>query len=111
MTTRGSAPVEQPPPPRQAPAGLDHFARALMTGQARGVRASLLRAALAAAEPFYAGAAATRNWLFDSALRKSHRVPRPVISVGNVTTGGTGKTPLVRWVADRLRADGRRVAV
>jgi tetraacyldisaccharide 4'-kinase len=82
-----------------------------MSGQARGVRASLLRAALAAAEPLYAGAAASRNWLFDSALRKSHRVPRPVISVGNVTTGGTGKTPLVRWVAERLRADGRQVAV
>ena len=82
-----------------------------MSGRARGAGASLLRAALSGAEPFYAGVAAARNWLFDVGLKKAHRLPRPVISVGNLTTGGTGKTPVVRWLAERLRADGRRVAV
>jgi tetraacyldisaccharide 4'-kinase len=111
MTTHGSAPPEQPPPPRPARAGLDHFARAVMSGEARGARASLLRAALTVAEPFYAGAAAARNWLIDSGLKRPHRLSRPVISVGNITTGGTGKTPLVRWLAGRLREEGRRAAV
>jgi tetraacyldisaccharide 4'-kinase len=111
MTTHGSGPVDQPPPSRQPPAGLELFARAVMSGRARGVRASLLRAALRGAEPFYAGAAAARNWLFDVGMKKAHRLPRPVVSVGNLTTGGTGKTPVVRWLAERLRADGRRVAV
>ena len=82
-----------------------------MSGQARGAGGSLLRAGLSAAEPFYAAAAAARNWLFDRRLKASHRLPRPVISVGNITTGGTGKTPVVRWLAESLRGRGRRVAV
>lgn len=36
---------------------------------------------------------------------------RPVISVGNITTGGTGKTPLVEWVAKRLALDGKKVCI
>ena len=32
-----------------------------------------------------------------------HRADRPVISVGNLTTGGTGKTPMVQWIVERLR--------
>ncbi|MEM6315058.1 MAG: tetraacyldisaccharide 4'-kinase [Planctomycetota bacterium] len=47
-----------------------------------------------------------RNALFDLGLRKQHRLPRPVISVGNLTTGGTGKTPVVAWLAGQLRAAG-----
>ena len=35
----------------------------------------------------------------------------PVISVGNITTGGTGKTPVVQWLASRLREMDRRVAI
>ena len=36
---------------------------------------------------------------------------RPVISVGNITTAGTGKTPLVEWIAQALAADGKRVCI
>ncbi|HEV3219683.1 MAG TPA: tetraacyldisaccharide 4'-kinase [Candidatus Acidoferrales bacterium] len=39
------------------------------------------------------------------------RLPKPVISVGNLTAGGTGKTPVVLWIADRLRAEGNRVGI
>lgn len=45
------------------------------------------------------------NW-FDR-----HRLPVPVLSVGNLTLGGTGKTPVVILLADRLLAQGRRVAI
>lgn len=82
-----------------------------MSGEARGAGAAALRAALGAGEPVYAAAAALRNWTFDRRLRTPRRLPRPVISVGNITTGGTGKTPVVRWLATRLRDHGRSVAI
>lgn len=39
------------------------------------------------------------------------QAPRAVISVGNVSAGGTGKSPMVRWICDELRAMGRRPAI
>jgi tetraacyldisaccharide 4'-kinase len=52
-----------------------------------------------------------RRWLYRRGLLPSYRSSRPVIVVGNVTVGGTGKTPLVIWLAERLAATGRRVGV
>lgn len=43
--------------------------------------------------------------------RNVMRVPLPVISVGNLTVGGTGKTPLVTWIVHRLRANGHNPAI
>ena len=97
--------------PPEVPGGVEQYARRVMSGAERGARAALLRAGLGAAEPFYGFIAASRNWLFDTGVKRSHRLPRPVVSVGNLTTGGTGKTPVVRWVAQRLRDHGRRVAI
>ena len=44
-------------------------------------------------------------------LRLTHRLPRRVISVGNLTVGGTGKTPCVAWIARYLSGEGERVAI
>jgi tetraacyldisaccharide 4'-kinase len=66
---------------------------------------------MAAAAVPYAFATGVRNRLFDAGVRRPVRLPRPVISVGNITTGGTGKTPVVRWLAERLRTAGKSVAV
>ena len=54
----------------------------------------------------YAGVTATRNWLFDAGIRRVHRVGVRVVSVGNLTVGGTGKTPLVVELVARARAAG-----
>jgi tetraacyldisaccharide 4'-kinase len=52
-----------------------------------------------------------RNALFDAGVRRVHRLPVPVVSVGNLTVGGTGKTPFVAWLVERARARGRRPGV
>lgn len=45
-----------------------------------------------------------RGWLYDRGLLVSQRVARPVISVGNLTVGGTGKTPFSLWLLNRIQA-------
>jgi tetraacyldisaccharide 4'-kinase len=53
----------------------------------------------------------TRNWLYDTGILKQHRVNCKVISVGNITVGGTGKTPTVIFLAEWLVQQGLKVAV
>ncbi|MFZ0389986.1 MAG: tetraacyldisaccharide 4'-kinase [Calditrichia bacterium] len=52
-----------------------------------------------------------RNKLYDWKILKSCRVAAPVISVGNVQIGGTGKTPLVEWLALKIIETGRMPVV
>ena len=53
----------------------------------------------------------TRAAAYRTGFFRSKRLPGTVISVGNLTAGGTGKTPLVLWLAQRLHAEGKRAAV
>ncbi len=52
-----------------------------------------------------------RAWLFEVGVLKAERLKKPVISIGNLTLGGTGKTPMVIWLAERLLAEGKRVGI
>ncbi len=52
-----------------------------------------------------------RARLYARGILKENRLSRPVISVGNLTVGGTGKTPMVIWLAERLLAEGKRVGI
>lgn len=61
-------------------------------------------------EPAYRAAVARRNQLFDDGRRVT-RLPVPVISVGNLSVGGTGKTPMVGWIVSTLRDLGMRPGV
>ncbi|MBA3684754.1 MAG: tetraacyldisaccharide 4'-kinase [Planctomycetes bacterium] len=54
---------------------------------------------------------AARNLAYDLGIAPSTALPVPVLSVGNLAVGGTGKTPLVDWMVRRLRGLGRRPAV
>jgi tetraacyldisaccharide 4'-kinase len=59
----------------------------------------------------YGWAMRFRAWLYTQEWLHTKKLSRPVISVGNVTVGGTGKTPMVIWLAERLLAEGKRVAI
>jgi tetraacyldisaccharide 4'-kinase len=59
----------------------------------------------------YGQAARWRAALYFNGILKSKRLNRPVISVGNLTVGGTGKTPMVIWLAERLMSDRKRVGI
>ncbi len=66
----------------------------------RGIIPGFLRFFLAVTAFFYGIAVRIRNYLFDIRFKKSYRVNCYVVSVGNVTLGGTGKTPFVAWLAE-----------
>jgi tetraacyldisaccharide 4'-kinase len=53
----------------------------------------------------------TRANLYEKGRLKSKRLRGIVISVGNLTVGGTGKTPMVLWLAEKFLAEGKRVAI
>lgn len=59
----------------------------------------------------YARLLEARARRYAAGLATTHRLPHPVISVGNLTLGGTGKTPLVAHLARRLRFEGKRPAI
>ena len=87
------------------------FVRNVMSGAQRGPEASILRFVTRAIEPVYSGITSLRNHRYDSGKRESVRLDRPVVSIGNLTTGGTGKTPVVQWLAAELRTREWRTAV
>jgi tetraacyldisaccharide 4'-kinase len=71
----------------------------------------MMRLALRAAEGPYAAAVRWRNRRYDRRKVQIGRVGVPVVSVGNLTLGGTGKTPVVEWIARWFRARGVRVTI
>ncbi len=88
---------------------LEALARHAWTGQTPGARA--LRLALVPASAAYRAAVGLRNGLYDHGWLAARRVPARVLSVGNLTVGGTGKTPAALWLAERLAARGHRVGI
>ena len=84
--------------------------RDLVSGRRRGLAAGLARTGLGLLEFPYAIAIHWRNRRFDRPA-SFERVHVPVISVGNLTVGGTGKTPMVQWLATWFRRQGVRVAL
>jgi tetraacyldisaccharide 4'-kinase len=56
-------------------------------------------------------AARVRRALYDRRILTAERLPRPVVSIGNLSVGGSGKTPHVRFMADWLTREGHRVAI
>ncbi|MCX5662394.1 MAG: tetraacyldisaccharide 4'-kinase [Planctomycetota bacterium] len=84
---------------------------AILRGEDRSLRAEAWRTLLACAEPAYRGVVVLRNKLYSSNVLRSHDLGRTTISIGNLTTGGTGKTPMVIDLARRLLDKGAAPAV
>jgi tetraacyldisaccharide 4'-kinase len=90
---------------------LRSYMTALMEDRSGGMPDPVFRALLSAASAFYRLGIILVEAGYSSGIRKRTAVDVPVISVGNITLGGTGKTPFTLFVADRLLSAGRRPAV
>ncbi|MCH8964078.1 MAG: tetraacyldisaccharide 4'-kinase [Planctomycetes bacterium] len=82
----------------------------IISGHRRGLFGAASRAALHAMSLPYCGLVNLRNLYYDT-FANVRQLDRPCISIGNITTGGTGKTPLVIWLAGELIEAGKKVAV
>lgn len=85
--------------------------REIVSGRRSGAGAAVARGVLRLAEVPYRAAVNWRNRRFDRAHARVERVGVPVISVGNLTLGGTGKTPMVEWIARWIGERGVRVGL
>lgn len=83
----------------------------LVAERRRGLVPDLLRAFLSVLSVPYAAIIILRNLYYDAYRRAAQRPPCPVISIGNLTVGGTGKTPVSAAIAGRLIDRGRHVAI
>ncbi len=93
---------------------MDEFAEwgtEVVFGRAHGFRATLMRGALRFASFFFYLLVKTRLLLFRRRIKTVHYLGMLTISVGNITAGGTGKTPIVEKLAGTLTARGRRCAI
>ena len=71
----------------------------IISGRRRGPAAALIRLGLRLLSPFYGVAVSLRNAAYSGVWKQTTRVAVPVVSLGNITAGGTGKTPLAAFVA------------
>lgn len=79
---------------------------ALLGGKSKGFGPNVLRFGLRLIEPVYAAAVAIKNRRYDRNPGLAKHVNATVISIGNLTTGGTGKTPLIAMIAKWLDQQG-----
>lgn len=82
-----------------------------MSGQRKDPLAFCLRGITRLAAIPYAWAVRFRNRQFDRGSREICRADAPVVSIGNITAGGTGKTPMVAWIARHFREQAIRVSI
>lgn len=59
----------------------------------------------------YGAGAHARVWLYQKAWLKPKHLTAAVVSIGNLSVGGTGKTPMVIWLAEKFLAEGKHVAI
>ncbi|PYJ42504.1 MAG: tetraacyldisaccharide 4'-kinase [Verrucomicrobia bacterium] len=90
---------------------LEQFAIDVILERRVGVRAALLRSLLYGLSLIYERGVQLRLWLYRKRVFRERALGCLVISIGNLTVGGTGKTPIVEKFARALQGGGRRVAI
>lgn len=87
------------------------YYRELLSGESSSLADRLVFCLLRLVAIIYGMVMRTRSLAYSSGLFRCHSLPRPVISVGNIVVGGTGKTPMTAWIADYFLQRGKKVAV
>ncbi len=87
------------------------FALEVIFGERRGKKAALLRGVLFSLSKVFLIIVKGRRWLYEARIIRDHPLGVQVITVGNLTVGGTGKTPVVEKFARVLTDQGRKVAI
>jgi len=90
---------------------LEQFGMDVILGRRRGIKASMLRGTLNGLSRLFRGLVQARLALFRHRIKSDFHLGATVISVGNLTVGGTGKTPVVEMLARRLQEEGRKVGI
>ncbi len=90
---------------------IETFVTEVILHNKRGLRAMLCRGLFYGLSKVFAVLVSFRLWLYQRRYIHDHHLGVPVISIGNLTVGGTGKTPVVELFARTLRDKGRSVAI
>lgn len=90
---------------------LERWGADVIFGRAKGFRATMARLLMRGLSGLYRFGVFTRLKLYREGWKKQHYLGTKVISIGNLTVGGTGKTPVVELFSRTLRDRGRRVAI
>src|ERR1700747_1604830 len=90
---------------------LEQFGIDVVLERRRGFRAAILRGVLYALSFIYERLVQLRLYLYRKRIFRERTLGCVVISIGNLTVGGTGKTPVVEKFARALQVGGRRVAI
>ena len=87
------------------------FVLEVIFGQRRGKRAATMRGVLFALSKVYLAGVKALRFLYDARIIRDSTLGVQVIAIGNLTWGGTGKTPVVEKFARALQEQGRTVAI
>ncbi|MEN7973294.1 MAG: tetraacyldisaccharide 4'-kinase [Verrucomicrobiota bacterium] len=90
---------------------LETYLLDVIEGRRKGKTATMLRGALRTLSMIFAVVVQVRLWLYKHRIIRPNTLGCQVISVGNLTVGGTGKTPVVEVFARNLQQQGRKVAI
>ncbi len=89
----------------------DLFGRLADDGDASSGLEEAMQTAMTAASPLYGAGAWVNRVLHENGMMERRRLPAVVVSVGNITLGGTGKTPFCIWLIEALKRHGRKPGV
>jgi tetraacyldisaccharide 4'-kinase len=90
---------------------LERWGADVIFGRAKGFRAALMRFFMRALSGLFRLVVFIRLWRYRRGWRAQHHLGTQVVAIGNITVGGTGKTPVVELLARSLRERGRQVAI
>ena len=90
---------------------VETFVLEVITGQRRDKKAAVMRLGLFTLSKVFYVAVKVRRFLYDVRLLRDYTIGIQVIAIGNLTVGGTGKTPVVEKFARELQEQGRTVAI